>query len=198
LVAADSRPSVLHALDDLVAAHQMTARPSLEELQCVDAREYLPNDILVKVDRMTMAHSLESRAPLLHPRVAGLALASTARFEGSPFALPKRLLREIARERLGARVANAKKQGFSIPIHAWLRNHARDLVEDLLSRESVARLELLDVAAVSDVRRRFLEGSEPLGFEVWGLMVLVAWHRARVVSSARISGAPALERIYVP
>jgi asparagine synthase (glutamine-hydrolysing) len=196
LLTEDLRPLALDALASLARDHAMSERPSLSELQRVDAVEYLPNDILVKVDRMTMAHSLESRAPLLHPDVASLAFATTERFAGTPFSAPKRLLRDLADERFGPRVSRAKKQGFSIPIHSWLRDR-RALVEDLLGGASIQELGLFDVGAVDRARRRFLDGT-PLGFEIWGLMVLVAWYRARMVSSPRVSGARDLERAHVP
>jgi len=172
------------AVQRMASRHGISAHPHLGELQEVDAGEYLPNDILAKVDRMTMAHSLESRAPLLNHRLAGLALAATPRFEQTIAHPPKRLLRTLADETFGPRVSRAKKQGFSIPVHAWLRGPARHLVEDLLSPSSLKALPFLDEGAVSRVRDRLLVFKEPLGFEVWGLCVLVAWHRARVVSSA--------------
>jgi asparagine synthase (glutamine-hydrolysing) len=200
LLAPDARHLALGALREVTVRHAMSQHPGLAELQRVDACEFLPNDILVKVDRMTMAHSLESRAPLLDPRVAELALAATARFERSPLAAPKRLLRELADEKFGPRISRAKKQGFSIPIHAWLRGRARSFVDDLLSEASVRQLPFLDVGAVTHARARLLDRCEPLGFEVWGLCVLIAWYRARVLSAPRLSGRPSsqLARVHVP
>jgi asparagine synthase (glutamine-hydrolysing) len=173
------------AVRGVAARHGISARPQLSELQQVDAREYLPNDILVKVDRMTMAHSLESRAPFLNHHLAGLAFASSARFAQSLAHPPKRLLRALADETFGPRVSRAKKQGFSIPVHAWLRGPMKDLVMDLLSPASLRSLAFLDEAEVSRVRDRFMLAREPLGFEVWGLCVLVAWYRARVLTPVR-------------
>jgi asparagine synthase (glutamine-hydrolysing) len=181
------------AVRAVAARHGMSARPALGELQQADAREFLPNDILVKVDRMTMAHSLESRAPFLNHHLAGLAFAASPRFAQSLAHPPKRLLRTLADQTFGPRVSRAKKQGFSIPVHAWLRGPMKDLVMDLLSPSSLRALPFLDEAAVSQVRDRFMlgggggGGGEPLGFEVWGLCVLVAWHRARMVSSPILS-----------
>jgi asparagine synthase (glutamine-hydrolysing) len=188
LLSDDAARELAHgAVRSLAERHSVSARPSLAELQRVDAAEYLPNDILSKVDRMTMAHSLESRAPLLDHRLASLAFAATPRFERTIAHPPKRLLRMLADETFGPHVSRARKQGFSIPVHAWLRGSARGLVEELLSPASVSQLPFLDAAAVGRVRRRLLDDHEPLGFEVWGLCVLVAWHRARVLSSARPS-----------
>ncbi len=173
------------AIAEVAERHAVSPRPTLADLQRVDCAEYLPNDILVKVDRMTMAHSLESRAPLLNHELAALALEATPRFEQTPLHKPKRLLRLLAEERLGPRVSRAKKQGFSIPVHAWLRGRVRPIVEDLLSESSTGRLGVLDPSAVASVRDRLLVRGEPLGFEVWGLMILVAWHRTRVEAAVR-------------
>lgn len=185
----DARSYARTAVKDLAAMHGLSARPTLGELQQVDATEYLPNDILVKVDRMTMAHSLESRAPLLNHHLAALALGATPRFEQTIAHPPKRLLRTLADRKLGPRVSRAKKQGFSIPVHAWLRGPARDLVCDLLSPASLRTIDELDEKAVARVRDRLLVEGEPLGFEVWGLCVLVAWHRARIAGGVVSSAA---------
>jgi asparagine synthase (glutamine-hydrolysing) len=176
------------AVKAVAARHGISARPDLGELQQVDAREFLPNDILVKVDRMTMAHSLESRAPFLNHHLAGLAFAASPRFAQSLAHPPKRLLRTLADDTFGPRVSRAKKQGFSIPVHAWLRGPMKDLVMDLLAPASLRSLTFLDEAEVSRVRDRFMIGLEPLGFEIWGLCVLVAWYRARVQSPAHLAG----------
>jgi asparagine synthase (glutamine-hydrolysing) len=93
-------------------------------------------------------------------------------------------LRTLADDTFGPRVSRAKKQGFSIPVHAWLRGAMKERVMDLLSPSSLRALPFLDEPAVSRVRDRFMVGLEPLGFEIWGLCVLVAWHRARVQSAA--------------
>jgi len=169
------------ALTALCARHGLPDRPSLLELQGVDVGEYLPNDILAKVDRMTMAHGLESRTPFLNPAVADFALALPAAYKLSPGGQPKWLLRQLAAELLGPEIATAKKQGFSIPVHQWLRGPARGLVEDLLSPASLAEIPVLDGAAVARARDAHMSGRRQLGFELWGLMVLVAWHRARVL-----------------
>ena len=193
LVSGDvARTLAKDAVKAVAASHRISARPDLGELQQVDAREYLPNDILVKVDRMTMAHSLESRAPFLNHHLAGLAFAASPRFAQSLAHPPKRLLRTLADETFGPRVSRAKKQGFSIPVHTWLRGPMKELVMDLLSPTSLRSLAFLDEPAVSRVRDRFILGLEPLGFEIWGLCVLVAWHRARVQSAPRPLRANAL------
>lgn len=181
------------ALGTMRERHALSDSPPLRELQRADAMDYLPNDILTKVDRMTMAHGLESRAPLLDADLADFAIAAASRHEGSIVAPPKKLFRELARRVYGPKVADAKKQGFSIPVHAWLRGYGRALVGDLLSRRTLAGVPILDAANVTEIRDRFLEG-EQLGFEIWGLLVLVAWYRGRVAHPPATPAGPSLRR----
>ena len=155
---------------------------SLHALQLTDIREYLCNDILTKVDRATMAHGLESRAPLLNPAVAefALTLPESLRVRG---ATTKYLLRELCARHYGRTHAYAPKQGFSIPVHTWLRREGRTLMTDLLAPDRVARLGVLDPAAVSRIVEQHLAGERPFGWELWGLMVLVAWFEERVLTA---------------
>jgi asparagine synthase (glutamine-hydrolysing) len=184
-----ARVAVRSALGDLARRHALPERPDLLDLQRADVADYLPNDILAKVDRMSMAHGLEVRAPLLQPALAELALGLPAplRLAGGQ---TKRLLRELARRVYGNTIADAPKQGFSIPIHAWLRGPLRGQAEDLLSPAALDPIGVIDPAAVGDVWRDHVSGARSWGFEVWGLMVLSAWHRARVARPPRpVSGA---------
>jgi asparagine synthase (glutamine-hydrolysing) len=185
------------ALRDLALRHALPERPDLLDLQRADIAEYLPNDILAKVDRMSMAHGLEVRAPFLQPAVAELALGLPA-----PLRLArrqtKRLLRELARRVYGSAVADAPKQGFSIPVHAWLRGPLRDMAEDLLSHAALDGIGTIDPAAVGAVWREHLSGARSWGFEVWGLMVLSAWHRTRVARAPRPASGPSPARRQIP
>jgi len=87
---------------------------------------------------------------------------------------------DAAREIFGPSIADRAKRGFSIPVHAWIRGPLSELVRDLLSPRSVASLGVLDPARVTSVLEDHMSGRRQLGFELWGLAVLVAWHRMRV------------------
>jgi asparagine synthase (glutamine-hydrolysing) len=167
---------------EIVARHRLPPQPSLRDLQIVDALEYLPNDILTKVDRMAMAFGLETRAPLLHPDIASFAFALPDRLKVTPFSKPKILLRHLAAQTFGPGISTAKKQGFSIPVHRWLRGPARHIAEDLLSKESLDKVPVLNAAAVTAAKDQHMSGCSTLGYELWGLMVLVAWFRSHVHS----------------
>jgi asparagine synthase (glutamine-hydrolysing) len=167
-------------LEDLARRHQLPQKPSVRELQLADISDYLPNDILVKADRMSMAHGLEVRSPFLDPELFTFALSLPARMKVRLTGPTKRILRGAATKLYGSGLAKRGKQGFSIPIHTWLRGPGRELVSDLLSPASVASIGLLDSDAVQEATRAHFDGGRSLGFELWGLMVLVAWHRARI------------------
>jgi asparagine synthase (glutamine-hydrolysing) len=188
----DLKASARDALSRLAAAHHLPGRPTLGQLQAADASEYLPNDILAKSDRMTMAHGLELRSPLLEPELAEFALRLPARFKlarveaalpGARSGHSKYILRCLAARSYGVDLASARKQGFSIPVHAWLRGPARELTHDLLSPRSIEELGVLDAAAIRRVLDDHMSGRRSYGFELWGLMVLSAWHRARIMSA---------------
>lgn len=167
---------------EMVSRHGLPPSPSLRDLQMVDTLEYLPNDILTKVDRMAMAFGLETRAPLLHPDIAAFAFALPDRLKVRAFSKPKVLLRHLAAQTFGPEIATAKKQGFSIPVHRWLRGPARHIAEDLLSKASLEQVPVLNATAVTAAKDQHMSGRSALGYELWGLMVLVAWFRSRVLS----------------
>jgi asparagine synthase (glutamine-hydrolysing) len=185
------------ALTRLVTAHGLPPRPSLRELQTADVTDYLPNDILAKSDRMSMAHGLEVRAPLLHPAIAEFALPLSPHLKLTRSGGTKHVLRELARRTYGVETTRAPKQGFSIPVHAWVRGPARDIIDDLLSPSSLRAVPELDGRAVSMAVDDHLSGRRSYGFEVWGLAVFVAWHRAFIQRAPSIVGGSRPRRMDV-
>ena len=167
-------------LQSLAQRHGLGDTFDLAALQRADATDYLPNDILAKVDRMTMAHGLEARAPLLIPDIAEFGLALPDRLKQTRFGQPKQILRRLATEIYGPEIGAAKKQGFSIPVHRWIRGPMREIAEDLLSRSSLECVDAINVDEALNAKTRHMEGKAQLGFELWGLMVLVEWHRMRI------------------
>lgn len=160
--------------------HGLTGDISLAQLQRADVRDYLVNDILVKSDRMSMAHGLEVRAPFLDRDLAEFALRLPGRFKAGRRGPGKRILRELARRTYGAEMAASVKQGFSIPVHEWLRGPARGLVDDLLSPSSIAAIGVLDGTVIARAVADHQSRRRALGWELWGLMVLAAWHRQQI------------------
>lgn len=168
----------MNALNDL---HGDGKKDFLTNLQITDLQNYLPYDILTKVDRMTMAHGLESRAPFLHPDIVQFGLNLPSEFKISKKGKLKNILRKLTEVKFGAKIANAKKQGFSIPINDWLRGDAKGLMTDILSEDSLKKIPFLNTHFVHQIMREHLNGQRQYGFELWGLMVFVIWQKQQIV-----------------
>ena len=163
---------------DLYRARHAETRgaASLARLQDVDLGLYLVDDLLVKTDRMSMAHSLEARVPFLDPAVADLALALPTRLKVRGWST-KRLLRRAVAPLLPDAVASGPKRGFSIPAAAWLRGPLLPFAREVLSADAVRAQGVLDPATVTRVLERHATGAEDLSRQLWGLMALTLWQR---------------------
>lgn len=188
------------ALKHVAESRGLPKRPSMHQLQLADIAEYLPNDILTKVDRATMAHGLESRAPLLNRAVAEFALTIPYEFRATSRARTKVLLRALLKRHFGAEHANAPKQGFSIPIHRWLRSEGKATMTALLAPDRVEAVGVLDATAVSEAMDAHLTHRRAYGWELWGLMVLVNWHEQRIASTPMLASVATadLQPVAVP
>jgi asparagine synthase (glutamine-hydrolysing) len=146
----------------------------LARLQDVDLGVYLVDDLLVKVDRASMAHSLEARVPFLDVEVADLAhaLPRSARVRGLS---KKRLLRRAVSGVLPRDIVHGRKHGFTPPIAAWLRGEIKDFARDTLARDPLERQGVFDPAAVADVLDRHESGAEDLSRQIWGLLCFTSW-----------------------
>lgn len=148
----------------------------LSQQQYVDIKTYLVDDILTKVDRMSMAVSLEARVPLLDYRIVELAVNLPARmklYKGET----KRILRRVMANRLPAEVLNKPKQGFSIPLKNWLRGPLKPMMIDLLSETCIRQRGYFQPSTVKRLISEHLAGRANHSHRLWGLMVLEMWHR---------------------
>ena len=160
--------------------HAETAgAPELARLQDVDLGIYLPDDLLVKTDRMSMVHSLEARVPFLDEAVADLALALPTSQKIRRYRTKKALLRDAAAPLVPAEIVRGRKRGFSIPAAAWLRGPLQPFARDVLSPERVRAQGLLDPAVVTTILDRHVAGREDLSRQLWGLMSLTLWAGGR-------------------
>ncbi len=141
-----------------------------------DQLYYLPDDILAKCDRMSMAHSLEVRPPFLDHRIIEFAASLPEGLKVSGWTL-KRILRELMRDRLPPEVLQRKKEGFDIPAHEWLRGPLRPLLVETLSREALAQHPLFRAEAIEAHVRAHLDRRANLGYHLWGLLMLFLWMR---------------------
>jgi asparagine synthase (glutamine-hydrolysing) len=140
-----------------------------------DQKYYLPDDILMKVDRMSMAHAVEARPALLDHRIVEFVAKLPASFKirGSR---QKWILKELMADKLPAAVLNRKKTGLDIPAHEWLRGPLRSLLTEALATASEYS-DLFHASAIQSCMRRHMERRENLGYHLWGLMILFLWMR---------------------
>ena len=174
-VRAPAQPARADPLDVLRARYAETAGAEpLARLQDVDLGIYLVDDLLVKTDRMSMAHSLELRVPFLDPHVAELAFALTtsAKVRGLQ---KKRVLRAAAAPLIPQAIARGRKRGFSIPAAAWLRGPLEPFAREVLSPDRIRRQNLLDPRAVTAVLDAHVAREADLSRQLWGLLSLSLW-----------------------
>ena len=163
----------------------------LARLQDLDLGIYLVDDLLVKTDRASMAHSLEARVPFLDPVVAELALALATKQKVRGFS-KKRLLRRAVEPLLPREIIRGRKQGFSIPVAAWLRGDLEPFARDVLSPETIERQGCLRPEAVTRVLDEHVSGKEDLSRQIWGLLAFTLWFdryaREPATAGARAAG----------
>jgi asparagine synthase (glutamine-hydrolysing) len=142
----------------------------------VDSGSYLPDDILVKVDRASMAASLESRIPILDHRVVEFA-ATLPRDLKRRGGTGKWILRKVLDRYVPRHLIDRPKQGFSVPIKEWLRGPLRSWGEDLLNDNGTVVSELIDLKAVRDVWREHQEEDVDHCHRLWVVLMLISWAR---------------------
>jgi asparagine synthase (glutamine-hydrolysing) len=142
----------------------------------IDLSTYLPNDLLVMADRMSMAHSLELRAPFCDHRVIeeSLRIAPALKIPGLRL---KGLLKAAFADALPPPVLSHQKQGFMIPLGRWLRTDLRDLMDDLLSQEGIRARGLFSPSVVEGLKQEHLGGSRSHSDRLWTLMMAELWMR---------------------
>ena len=148
-----------------------------------DQRYYLADDILYKVDRISMAHSLEVRPPFLDDRIVDFAnsLPDDFRLHGSE---SKFVLRRLMQDKLPHSVLHRPKIGFDIPIHEWFRGVLRPLLLQTLSEEAVTASGLFEWPSVRRLIDDHLERRANMGYHLWGLLVLFLWMKRWNIETA--------------
>ena len=154
-------------------------------MQSVDTRLYLAEDILTKVDRASMAVSLEVRAPFLDPRVAEFAASLPCNYKLHGMKT-KYILKKAVRDLLPGFVTRRGKKGFGVPVAEWLKFKLRPLARDLLSPERVRRAGVFNpeyVARLQDEHERGVANHRKL---LWTLLMFELWHESFVETPRRI------------
>jgi len=148
----------------------------------IDLSTYLPDDLLVMADRMSMAHSLELRAPFCDHRVVEESLRIPPSIKIPGFRL-KGLLKAAFADVLPPQVLSHRKQGFMIPLGRWLRTDLHDAMEELLATDRVRARGLFMPDAVEALKREHLSQTRSHGDRLWTLMMLELWIQASLDAS---------------
>jgi asparagine synthase (glutamine-hydrolysing) len=164
------------------------APDAIGRAQQTDIHLYMTDDVLAKVDRISMAHSLEVRCPLLDPAILEFAarLPASVKIAGGRGKMP---LRRLAERRLPAEVVNMPKRGFSIPAARWLREDLRPMTESLLFDGSAGVLDCLDRTALRRTWQEHLRGDRDHSVFIWGVMMLALWDTQRDRPASRLAHA---------
>jgi asparagine synthase (glutamine-hydrolysing) len=150
---------------------------AVQRAQYADLKVYLPNDVLVKVDRMSMQHSLEVRCPLLDHRIVELAFQLPQRLKladrGS-----KHLLKRVASRRLPPELLTMKKRGFTAPIGAWIAGPYAERFRDEVLGPTASVAGLIDQSLVGRFLDQHQRGARDHSYALWAVWVLERWCRA--------------------
>ena len=172
------------------AYNDCDSRDPLDRALYVDVRTYLVDDILTKVDKMSMAVSLESREPLLDHKLLEFAASVPASLKLKN-GQGKYLLRRLLERRVPKSIVDRPKQGFSAPIGEWLRGPLAPMVDSLLLDRRMRERGVFDHGAVAAMWREHRDGSQDHRHRLWSLVMLELWFRQFVDGEAVGRGAAA-------
>ncbi len=161
----------------------------LTSIMLADVRLYMTEDVLVKVDRMSMAHGLEVRCPFLSKRVIDFAfsLPSRMKVDGR---ISKAVVRRLARRLLPHSVVDLPKRGFHVPLDAWFRSGLRERFDELVLDSKTVEGIGLDPTHLRKIWREHRDGTRNHGHTLWTIAVLAAWRQQLGSSLARPSTGP--------
>jgi len=160
---------------------RFSALPWPSQMMRFDAETYLPEDVLTKVDRMSMAHSIESRVPLLDNEVIDFASTLPAALKINE-GRRKHVLKQVAATLLPREILERRKQGFGVPLGTWFRGNLRELFADTLLSPSSLQRGYFQPAFVRQIVDEHLAGKRDHTLRLWQLVVFERWHQQYVNS----------------
>ncbi len=174
-----ARPGALADADPVgryaAAFDAAPARTLLKHMLVADFSFYLPNDMLVKVDRASMRHGLEVRVPFLDRELVDFALSLPSTLLLSPRGEKKRILRRHVAERVSHAAAHRKKRGFNVPVAESFKGPLYDLLLDAVRSEPFLGDGPLSPSAVESLARDHRDGRVDAGFRLYAVLVLALW-----------------------
>jgi asparagine synthase (glutamine-hydrolysing) len=174
--------------EDRLAQHfaRFAELPPHSRMMRFDFETYLPEDVLTKVDRMSMAHSIESRVPLLDNEVIEFAatLPSSVKIVNGR---RKHVLKEAASRLLPPEILNRKKQGFGVPLGVWFRGGLTDVFSDILKSPTTRQRGYFAPAFVDRIVDEHLTGKRDHTLRLWQLLVFELWHRQYIDAAVSVA-----------
>ena len=170
----DRLPAALHDILGSLGGQLGKNGSDLNAYLWFDQKYYLPDDILVKSDRISMAHSLEVRPPFLDHRIVEFAnrLPASLKIAGSR---QKVVLQQLMMDKLPSAVLQRPKVGFDIPAHDWLRGPLQTLLRETLREGAAEYPEIFRPGVLESHLQDHLERRVNIGYHLWGLMILLLW-----------------------
>ena len=156
----------------------------VERLLDVDVQSYLPDDLLVKMDIATMAHSIEARSPLLDPAVMDLAASLPLGVKLGSDGTTKRIFKRAMSQWLPDEILHREKMGFRIPFGDWLRDGQRQLAGDVLLDPRTLERGMFSEKRLREIVAEHLDGRQDHGYRIWTLLMLELWFRMFVDAEA--------------
>ena len=150
-------------------------RSPLSYMMAVDYQTYLLDDILQKVDRSTMAASLEGREPFLDHRIIEFAATLPDEFKYHN-GVKKRILRDIVHQYVPQELLDRPKMGFAIPIAEWMTNDLRPLVEEYISESRVKKQQILNWEEINRIKNAFYSGKKEYDMKIWYILMFQMWY----------------------
>ncbi|QOZ46241.1 asparagine synthase (glutamine-hydrolyzing) [Bradyrhizobium sp. CCBAU 53340] len=147
----------------------------VDRMRYLDMCAYLPDDILTKVDRASMAVALEVRVPLLDHRLVEWVWKLPS-IQNARARRPKHLLRRVLARHVPDRLVERPKMGFGVPLGDWLRGPLRNWAEDLMSEACLSADDIFYVDAIRSLWAEFLSGDDRRCFLIWNVLMFQAWH----------------------
>ena len=148
---------------------------ALDCLLLKDLQHYLLNDMLVKADRMSMAHGLEVRVPFLDHRIVEFLFSLPDSYKMRFLFNRKRILKSVMKDRLPNNIINQRKKGFNIPNGIWLKKELKEYAFDTLSEKNIKSLELINFEFVNNLLNKHINKKEDHSHQIWGLLMFVKW-----------------------